>query len=267
VNFTDVWKYVHTLRDVGADVSGIVYAKGMIFVTQYESDTIKVYNCADPYEQRDGITIPDQMDLRAMAVSNDEKILFVTCYKSYIIWHVDIAEFPRKYTCTKLVVLNYKPRAISVTSSNQLLVTRQDDERLDILDANTGAVESFVYLRRRAFHAVQCKSEANTFVVCHEDDEKKKNVSMIYHNGVVKNSSNVDFTKPIAATFDGEGRIIVADHYGQRIVVLAAEDLTLIEGYTIQCNDKINRVFFVGEQNKLLVALDRSGVEIFEFKR
>jgi hypothetical protein len=257
VNFSEVVRHAR-FPDAGKFVSGLVHANGILNIVNFNSRSIKRYEGGPDYKRLDDVVILDQKDLRGLTVCEETQQLFIADRTLKCIWRVDIAS---NYTVSKFIDTPHRPWALSVTA-RRLTIIYDDNDTLHVYSIPDGQKLFEIKLQFTTYHAIEY--ERRTFLVCHQvndaPDDRLHSVSLIDRHGNVIDTYQgpKHLNKPRDITVDSAGRILVADYYGNRVVVLNSR---LEFQHELNYKEHVNRVFYVKQTGQLFVGLEDSGVE------
>lgn len=247
--------------DVGKFVSGVVYADGKILVINYGCSKIKRFDGSPPYSRLADITVNNYKSLRGLAFCQETRQLFVADSVAKrvlrVIMEANHLEDP-------FVTTKYKPWALSVTLQ-RLLVAYEDEKALHVFSVIDGRELQRVPLTFQALHGIELSP--GKFLVSYQTIDKiLLGVSVIDERGnCLQNYDGLQpLNRPRHMTLGCNGRILIADYYGDQVVVLDS-NLKFIEN--IPCKEHVCRVFYVQQTRQLLVGMDTSGMEVQSYDK
>jgi hypothetical protein len=157
---------------------------------------------------------------------------------------VDIAS---NYTVSKFIDTPHRPWALSVRA-RRLTISYDDFNELHVYSLVDGKKVLHVPLTFTTYYATEYSP--GTFLVCHEIsgvfDDRQHSVSFVDRHGNVTKTYQgpIHVNKPRDLTVDSAGRILVADHYGDRVAILDSKLNFLHEWNYIE---HVNRIFYAGK--------------------
>jgi hypothetical protein len=198
-----------------------------------------------------------------LAVCEETQQLFIADRGLKCIWRVDVAS---NYTVSKFIDTPHGPWALSVRASRLTVSYDHLNYELHVYSVDNGKKILHVPLTFKTYYAIEYSP--GTFLVCHEisgvPDGRQHSVSFLDHHGNVTKTYQgpIHVNKPRDLTVDSAGRILVADHYGDRVAILDSKLNFLHEWNYIE---HVNRIFYAGQIGQLFVGLEDNGVEVIKW--
>jgi hypothetical protein len=258
INFAEIERL--TTLDTGKFVSGLVYTNGTIYVVNFNNNRLKIYESGPGNKRLDDIVISDEKDLRGLAVCEETQQLFIADRALKCIWRVDIAS---NYTVSKFIDMHYRPWALSVRA-RRLTISYDDLNELRVYSLVDGKKVLRVPITFTTYYATEYSP--GTFLVCHEisgeSDGRQHSVSFVDRLGNVTETYQGHVNRPRDLTVDSAGRILVADYYGNRVVIM---DSKLTFSFELNYTEHVNRIFYAGQIGQLFVGLEDNGVEVIKW--
>ena len=261
----------------GAEVRGVAYLDGRIYILQAASQSIHVFERVDQYWQRAGDIISTSFERpQDIVACSSRKVLYVLDQSR--IWKVDTNGNVSVY-----VQLSQVSATLSVTK-NHLLVISSEIIRKYTPGIVTPSMSQFRLpvglAETKPWHAVETD---DGYVIAHTETARFHRVSKLKERQRDKSRVEVfaygaygtevgegegQLSSPVYLALEPEnGQIFVADHDNGRVVVLDHELTRVMTITDVPEGCYPTRLCYVDERKELLVGMSNGLVIGYKFKR
>lgn len=262
---------LHTFTPAeSAAVWGVTHLNKTIYAVRWQSNRIAAYSGQQPYQQLQDIVVEGLTGPIDIVACSNTAQLFVADWRDDggVIWRIDVAA----NTAGEWLRIPYKPWTMSLTSG-RLVVRPIGEKALYIYNVADGQLMERIPLPDNMIpqHAVETAS-GEEFVVCHIAPTGTGNdqVSIVDNEGRVirgpyggeRGAGQQELNRPEHVALDSVGRVLVADTYNSRIVLLNAQlqfERILLE----QLSDQPNRLHYNEQNHELVVGLNDGSVNVY----